>query len=113
MRGRAVALVLGVLVSAACGRGDRTADDAASPSRPAGSPADMETLRLRAQEERLDAEETQTRADAKRDEGDRHLAAGALAEARIAFLSRNAHGPSDAFGLPTEQVVEIGTQLDL
>jgi KUP system potassium uptake protein len=36
-----------------------------------------------------------------------------ITEPVFALLARNAHGPSDDFGLPTSQVVEIGTQLDL
>ncbi len=38
---------------------------------------------------------------------------GRITEPVFALLSRNAHSPSDDFGLPETQVVEIGTQFDL
>jgi len=38
---------------------------------------------------------------------------GVVAETLFSFLSRNAGNPSDYYGLPTEQVVEIGARIDL
>jgi KUP system potassium uptake protein len=38
---------------------------------------------------------------------------GRLAERLFAVLSRNASNPSDYFGLPTKQVVELGSRVDL
>jgi KUP system potassium uptake protein len=49
---------------------------------------------------------------------DRYLAGaggamGAFAERIFAFLSRNAHEPTDYYGLPPPQVVEFGVRIDL
>jgi KUP system potassium uptake protein len=36
-----------------------------------------------------------------------------MQQAVFAFLSRNARNATDYFGLPPEQVIELGTQIDL
>jgi KUP system potassium uptake protein len=38
---------------------------------------------------------------------------GALSESLFAFLARNAHSPATTFCIPPEQVIEIGSQIDL
>jgi KUP system potassium uptake protein len=38
---------------------------------------------------------------------------GALSEGLFAFLARNAHSPASSFCIPPEQVIEIGSQIDL
>jgi K+ transporter len=38
---------------------------------------------------------------------------GSIAEGLFAYLSRNASGAVDHFGLPPERVIELGTRVDL
>ena len=38
---------------------------------------------------------------------------GVLSEGLFAFLSRNARSPTSFFGIPPDQVIELGMQLDL